>query len=120
MNHAPRPLFWSRLATLVLGGAALVPAGCTTSGFGNVASGSVLSVKITAGDRGKSDKRLPITFDAPARFTLSIEALKPDGKRDDSFDRFVHLSTNPGTVSRSRAPAPTAATSSSRAASPTT
>lgn len=86
------------LVTSLVALAALLPAGCTPSGFGSIASESVLSVKITGGDRGKLDKRLPITFDAPARFTLSIEALGPDGKRDTGFNGFVHLSTKPGTV----------------------
>ncbi len=77
--------------------AAAAAPGCS-SGFGRVGPSARLVVAITNGDLGDPTKRLPIPLGRPAAYTVDVEAHKPDGSIDTSFNGFVRASVKPGTV----------------------
>lgn len=87
----------ARTLPLLVALSALAPAGCT-AGFGNVPQAANLEVKVTAGDVGGADHRIPITFGTPAHFTLSLKLLAPNGQVDGNFNGYVRLSMKPGTI----------------------
>jgi len=78
--------------------AALVPA-CGGGGFPHVGAGKRLTVTITNGDVGTPDHRLQLSTVTPRSFTVHIEAQEPGGSLDTSFNGFVRISVQPGTVS---------------------
>lgn len=71
--------------------------GCGDS-FGRGHDGRRLLVRVVGGNRGTPETRLPISFLAPQTFTVEVEALTPEGRRDASFNGFVRLSSKPGAV----------------------
>lgn len=88
------------LASLVLGlSIPAIAAGCS-DGFGDLRATEGIVVKVTQGDRGgkESKKRLPITLNDPKNFVLTIEAHRPDGGIDTSFNGAVRIAVKPGTV----------------------
>jgi hypothetical protein len=68
------------------------------NGFATIGQGKRLVVTVTQGDPGTPDQPLPISVVTPALFTVDIEAHLPDGTLDTSFNGYVHLSVQPGTV----------------------
>ncbi len=77
---------------------ALVPA--CNGGFPSIGQGRTISITILKGDVGSKNSPLPIATDIanPATFTVRLEALKPDGTVDTSFNGHVNLTAEPGTV----------------------
>ncbi len=79
---------------------AALPAGCAPAGFGRVAPATSMRVQIVQGDAGSPNKRLPVTFTDPTRFTLKIEAVDARGRTDAAFSGYVRLSAKPGSVQK--------------------
>ncbi|HEX7666951.1 MAG TPA: hypothetical protein VF407_20620, partial [Polyangiaceae bacterium] len=77
---------------LVMGAAAC------SGGYGTIRSTSLLVVTIQSGDIGSPQNRLPLPLVTPASFTVHVEAHKPDGSIDTSFNGAVRISAKPGTV----------------------
>jgi hypothetical protein len=77
---------------------ALVAQGCQ-GGFATIGQGKRLAVMITEGSVGTPDDKLPISVVQPTSFTVTIEAQLPDGTVDTSFNGFVNVLVQPGTVS---------------------
>jgi hypothetical protein len=87
-----------------------VCAGCALAGvvfFGDSActgpfptnpSSEVLEVKITGGPASAPESRLPLSFTTPDTFTVTVSALRADGSLDTSFNGYVRLSSQPGSV----------------------
>ncbi|MDB4996532.1 MAG: hypothetical protein JWM74_3964 [Myxococcaceae bacterium] len=71
--------------------------GCS-DGFGDLRNSSTLQVTVQSGELGAKDKRIPITFTDPKFVVLHIEAHRPDGSIDNTFNGAVRISTKPGTV----------------------
>ena len=87
---------FSRFALLaVVSGLA---AGACSDGYGNLRSTSILVVHLQNGNVGSPTARLPIPLGAPASFTVHIEAHRPDGSIDTSFNGEVRISSKPGTI----------------------
>ncbi|MEO8799380.1 MAG: hypothetical protein ABI551_15930 [Polyangiaceae bacterium] len=80
------------LASLVLGSAAC------SGGFGTLRSTSLIVVTIQSGDVGSPQNRLPLPLTTPASFTVRVEAHRPDGSLDTSFDGVLRMSVKPGTI----------------------
>ena len=76
--------------------AALAPA--CSDGFARIGPSASLVVAITAGNTGAPTSRLPIPLGQPAAYTVDVEAHRPDGSIDTSFNGFVRASVKPGTV----------------------
>jgi hypothetical protein len=83
---------------LALVGLALV-AGACQGGFPTIGLGNRLVVTLTQGNPGTPDQQLPISVVTPTPFTVSIEADLPDGTIDSSFNGYVNILVQPGTVS---------------------
>lgn len=87
---------WARRALFGAVGFAAA-AGCS-GGDGTLRSTSLLVVHIKSGNIGTPSNRLPLALDTPAKFTIDIEAHRPDGSIDSSFNGFIRISSKPGTV----------------------
>jgi hypothetical protein len=68
-------------------------------GFPMAGAGKRLVVTVTQGDRGTPEQGLPISVVQPTTFTVTVEAQLPDGSVDTSFDGYVNVIAQPGTVS---------------------
>jgi hypothetical protein len=68
-------------------------------GFPTTGLGKRLVVTITKGDPGAPDRPLPLSVVSPTPFTINIDAQLPDGSPDTSFNGYVNISIQPGTVS---------------------
>jgi hypothetical protein len=77
-------------------GTILVGDSACGGGFGDIPSAEQLSVTIESGLLGATT-RIPISFSTPNPYTVKIEAIK-DGKVDTTFNGYVRLSSQPGTV----------------------
>jgi hypothetical protein len=101
MNRLLRKLFFMKQPMLMLAAllavGALAAASCQPA-YPTEIPGRSLAVKITAGDLGTSDARIPITFTTPAVFTVDVQALDENGNLDTTFTGFVRFSIQPGTV----------------------
>ena len=86
------------LCVLALAGLALV-AGACQGGFPSIGLGNRLVVTLTQGNPGTPDQQLPISVVTPTAFTVNIEADLPDGTIDTSFNGYVNILAQPGTVS---------------------
>ena len=60
--------------------------------------GQSLAISITGGDVGTPQNRLPITFQTPTVFTVTVKAEDQSGNLDTSYNSYVRLSVQPGTV----------------------
>jgi hypothetical protein len=69
------------------------------SGSGTIGQGKKLVVTIAAGDTGSAAKPLAVSVGQPSSFTVNVEARLPDGTVDTSFNGYINLSVQPGTVS---------------------
>jgi len=88
-----------RSAALFLGALGAVAAlAQACNGFPDVGQGRRLVVTVTKGDLGSPDNRLPISVVATTPFTVDVQAQLPDGTVDTSFNGFVNISVQPGTV----------------------
>ena len=74
-------------------------AGACQSGFPQIGLGKRLRVMITQGDTGTPQQKLPISVVQPTSFTVTIEADLPDGTVDTTFNGYVNLIVQPGTIS---------------------
>jgi hypothetical protein len=78
---------------------AVVAGACSGGGFPEIGLGKRLKVTITEGDVGSPSAKLPISVVDSTSFTLSIEADLPDGTVDTTFNGYVNLLVQPGTIS---------------------
>ena len=86
-----------------------------SGGFPTNPSGQLLEVTITDGPTSKPASRLPLSFTTPDSYTVKVTALTADGAIDTSFNGYVRLSSQPGSVQAvSRAEHRTAGTYSSQ------
>jgi hypothetical protein len=67
-------------------------------GFGSIGEGKKLVVTITKGEVGAPQAPLLVDVSQPTPFTVSIQAQLPDGSVDTSFNGYVNVSAQPGTV----------------------
>ncbi|MGH7296933.1 MAG: hypothetical protein ACRELB_18480, partial [Polyangiaceae bacterium] len=67
--------------------------------FTNNGRGNTLAVDIVSGAVGSLDQPLPISVFQPTPFTVDITAQLPDGSTDTSFEGYVNVLSQPGTVS---------------------
>ncbi len=88
---------WLRGALAFACLASLALVGCS-DGFGVVRPSSSLSVTVQDGNTGSPDKRIAISFSEPAHLTVHLEAHRPDGSIDDTFNGYVRVTVKPGTV----------------------
>ncbi len=87
-------------AAIVLGAVAataVLAQGC--NGFGTIGQGKRLVVTLRQGNPGTVDQPLPISVAQPTTFTVDITAQLPDGSTDTTFNGYVNVSIQPGTVS---------------------
>jgi hypothetical protein len=85
-------------ALFIAGVALFGLAGCQGD-FSHQGEGKRLVVTTAAGiSVGSPTQKLAVSVTHPTSFTLRIEALQPDGALDDSFNGFVRISAQPGTV----------------------
>jgi hypothetical protein len=70
---------------------------CGTS-VATIGQGKKLVVTITQGDPGTVDKPLPVSVSQSTTFTVSIQAELPDGTPDTSFNGYVNVAVQPGSV----------------------
>jgi hypothetical protein len=82
----------------VLGAIAVLAPACQ-GGFPTIGHGRRLVVDLTSGAVGTSDQPLPISVFQPTPFTVNITAQLPDGTPDTSFNGYVNIFSQPGTVS---------------------
>ena len=75
---------------------ALAPA-CGTNAA-TIGPGKKLVVTITKGDVGSLENPLAVSVHNTSSFTVSVEAQLPDGTTDTSFNGYVNLTVQPGTV----------------------
>jgi hypothetical protein len=66
--------------------------------FPRAASGERLEVTVTDGPATSPTARRALSFTAPDTYTVTIRALTPEGQVDTSFNGYVRLSSQPGTV----------------------
>jgi hypothetical protein len=98
----PSPLARISRVTAVAGvaalGASLVGGGC--GGFGSLPSAQhlVVTIETPAAQLPSSDAPRAISFSTADPYVIRVEAHKPDGSLDTSFNGFVRLSSKPGTV----------------------
>lgn len=88
------------LSFVALGAVALVAQACQGD-FPTIGAGKRLVVTITQGEPGFPSQRLPILVAQPTTFTVDVEAQLPDGTLDTSFNGYVNILSQPGTVSDS-------------------
>jgi hypothetical protein len=74
-------------------------AGACQGGFPTIGLGKRLVVTITKGDPGTPGQELPISVVQATTFTVNIEADLPDGSIDASFNGYVNVLVQPGTIS---------------------
>jgi hypothetical protein len=74
----------------------LAPA-CGTN-VATIGQGKKLLVTITQGDPGTVDAPLPVSVSQSTPFTVSIQAVQPDGTTDTSFNGYVNVAVQPGSV----------------------
>jgi hypothetical protein len=67
-------------------------------GFPAIGQGKRLVVTLTQGDPGTPERPLAITLGQPTPFTVDVEAQLPDGTTDTSFNGYVNVLIQPGTV----------------------
>jgi hypothetical protein len=84
---------------IALLGFAVVAGACQGGGFPQIGLGKRLQVMITQGDTGTPQRTLPISVVQPTSFTVTIEADLPDGTVDTTFNGYVNLIVQPGTIS---------------------
>ena len=83
---------------LSIAGAAISTQACS-SGFAEQSTLNRIAVKLKDPSlAGSRTSRKPVSIDKPETFSVSIEMLKADGKRDTSFDKYVRINIKPGTV----------------------
>jgi hypothetical protein len=77
--------------------ASVVAPGCGTNAA-TIGPGKKLVVTITNGDVGTLENPLPVKVSQTNTFTVNVEAQLPDGTVDTSFNGYVNLSIQPGTI----------------------
>ncbi len=86
------------IASLVCVSAAAIWApGCGTNAA-TIGPGKKLVVTITNGDIGTLENPLPVKVSETYPFTVDVEARLPDGTVDTSFNGYVNLAVQPGTI----------------------
>jgi hypothetical protein len=90
----------TRAANFLAAVAALVVLGpaCTGS-HPTIGEGKRLIVTVTQGNLGSTDQPLPISITQPTTFTIDITAELPDGTTDSSFNGYVNVFSQPGSIS---------------------
>jgi hypothetical protein len=83
---------------LVLGAVAAIGPACQGS-FTTIGAGKRLVVEIKNGATGTADQPIPISVFQATPFTIDITAQLPDGSTDTSFNGFVNVISQPGTIS---------------------
>lgn len=90
----------NRAALLVLAIGASVTLGPACTGSSpTIGAGKRLVVQVTQGNLGSPDQPLPISVVQPTTFTVNITAQLPDGSIDTSFDGYVNVISQPGSIS---------------------
>ncbi|HEY1695911.1 MAG TPA: hypothetical protein VGG39_27275 [Polyangiaceae bacterium] len=77
---------------------AILGPGCTAASP-TIGGGKRLVVELTNGNLGTPDQPLPISVVQPTTFTVNITAELPDGSTDTSFNGYVNVIAQPGSVS---------------------
>ena len=67
--------------------------------FATMGQAKRLTVTVTQGAAGTPGQRLPLSIVQPTSFTVTVEAQLPDGSVDTSFNGYVNIFSQPGTVS---------------------
>jgi len=87
-----------RVLFVLLSLAVCVIASCQQAPFPEVVTGEHIVVTLTGGNAGDPSNRQPISFTASNPYSFHIKVLKPNGDVDTDFNRFLRLSSKPGTV----------------------
>jgi hypothetical protein len=95
MNPMKRVLVF--VGSLAAGTLVLSDSACTGS-FPTTPSSERLSVSILSGPTSSPSARIPLNFTTPYVYTVGVEALHEDGTVDTSFNGYVRLSSQPGSV----------------------
>ncbi len=77
--------------------ASLLSPACGTDAS-KIGQGKRLVVTVTNGDLGTVEKPLTVSVTNPTSFTVNVEAQMPDGTVDTSFNGYINLSVQPGTI----------------------
>lgn len=77
--------------------ASILSPGCGTNAA-QIGQGKRLVVTITNGNVGTALNELPVSVTQPISFTVSVQAQMPDGSVDTSFNGYVNLTVQPGTI----------------------
>ncbi len=85
------------LASAFVGVALFGDSACGGS-FPTTPSGERLEVTVTSGPTSSANARLPLSFTTPDVYTVAVRALHADGTLDTSFNGYVRLSSQPGSV----------------------
>jgi hypothetical protein len=67
-------------------------------------SNARIQVQLTSAPPSSASSRLPLSFTTPETFTLDLQALKEDGTRDTTFNGYVRLSAQPGSLDQVTGP----------------
>ena len=88
----------SVLASLV--GAIVLGDSACTQNLAKSPSNARIQVSVTSGPSSSPSSRLPLSFSVPEAYTINVQALKEDGTPDTSFNGYVRLSAQPGSLQR--------------------
>jgi hypothetical protein len=88
----------SAFALLVCACAASILSPACGTDASMIGQGKRLVVKVTNGNVGTVDSPLPVSVTQATPFTVSIQAQMPDGSIDSSFNGYVNLTVQPGTI----------------------
>ena len=87
------------LSSLALLGVTACLAAACGNGFPTIGQGKKLVVMLKSDDdRGTSELPLSVSVVTPRAFHVTVQAQLPDGTVDTSFNGFVNLSVEPGTI----------------------
>ena len=78
--------------------ALVVIAACDGGDAATIGQSKRLVVTIMSGDTGQPGRTLPVSVVTPTTYTVNVEAQLPDGTTDTSFNGYVQLSVQPGTI----------------------
>ena len=92
------PMNAAALSLAALGALVVLGPGCQGY-FPTIGEGKRLVVNVTSSEIRPPDQPLPISVFQPTTFTVDVTAQLPDGTTDTSFNGYVNILSQPGTVS---------------------
>jgi hypothetical protein len=87
------------LLLLALGSTVAFAPACQGNGSPQIGEGKRLVVQVTNENVGTLDHPLPVSVSGPTSFIVNITAQLPDGSVDQSFNGYVNVIAQPGTIS---------------------